>query len=247
VLIGQTSRLRFMTNVANLPLRPPAMLAKTSATLDALSGGRFELGIGGGRLWDRITGLGGPRLTPREVLAATDEAITVIRTLWTPGQVVNIPGAHYSLTDVDTGPAPAHEIGIWLGAAGPRMLELLGRRADGWIAPVATDYDTKAAAQDRIDAAARSAGRAPTDIRRGIQLVGRVSDHVTTIGRPRTGAGTQPIRTTPDGWARIICEFVREERFDTVNFLLEDQEPEQVIRFANEVIPRALAELGQAN
>jgi hypothetical protein len=73
-LLGQTSRLRFMPNVANLPLRPPAMLAKTIATLDLLSDGRFELGLGGGRLWPQITGLGGPRLTPGEVVTALDEA-----------------------------------------------------------------------------------------------------------------------------------------------------------------------------
>src|SRR5882672_4379048 len=115
-MLGQTSRLRFMPNVANLPLRPPAMLAKTSATLDLLSGGRFELGLGGGRLWPQITGLGGPRLSPGEVVTALDEAITVLRTLWTPDRTVNFHGQCYSLTDAQTGPAPAHDIGIWLGA-----------------------------------------------------------------------------------------------------------------------------------
>jgi alkanesulfonate monooxygenase SsuD/methylene tetrahydromethanopterin reductase-like flavin-dependent oxidoreductase (luciferase family) len=63
-LIGQTSRLRLVPNVANLPLRPPAMLAKTSATLDLLSDGRFELGLGGGWLWPQIVGLGGPISAP---------------------------------------------------------------------------------------------------------------------------------------------------------------------------------------
>ena len=72
-LIGQTSRLRFMTNVANLPLRPAQMLAKTSASLDVLSGGRFELGIGAGRAWDQIAGLGGPLRNPREAVAAVSE------------------------------------------------------------------------------------------------------------------------------------------------------------------------------
>src|SRR5947209_7248445 len=91
-LIGQTSRLRFIPDVANLPLRPPAMLAKTSATLDLLSGGRFELGLGGGRLWPQIAGLGGPRLTPGEVVASVGEAIIVLRTLWTPGKIANFQG-----------------------------------------------------------------------------------------------------------------------------------------------------------
>jgi alkanesulfonate monooxygenase SsuD/methylene tetrahydromethanopterin reductase-like flavin-dependent oxidoreductase (luciferase family) len=63
-LLGETSRLRFFTDVANLPLRPAQMLAKTSASLDLLSGGRFELGIGAGRAWPQIAGLGGPQRNP---------------------------------------------------------------------------------------------------------------------------------------------------------------------------------------
>jgi alkanesulfonate monooxygenase SsuD/methylene tetrahydromethanopterin reductase-like flavin-dependent oxidoreductase (luciferase family) len=161
VLIGQTSRLRFITDVANLPLRPPATLARTSATLDLLWGGRFELGLGGGRLWPQIAALGGPVRSPGEIVASVDEAITVIRALWAPGRKANFQGQHYALTGAHTGPAPAHEIGIWLGAAGPRMLDLLGRKADGWIAPLSTDYDTEPAAQNRIDIAARAAGKIP--------------------------------------------------------------------------------------
>jgi alkanesulfonate monooxygenase SsuD/methylene tetrahydromethanopterin reductase-like flavin-dependent oxidoreductase (luciferase family) len=240
-LLGRTSRLRFMPNVANLPLRPPAMLAKTSATLDLLSGGRFELGLGGGRMWPQITGLGGPQLTPGEVVTALDEAITVLRTLWTPDRTVTIEGQCYSLTDAQTGPAPAHEIGIWLGAMGPRMLNLIGRKADGWVAPLGTGYETKPAGQDRIDAAAHSGGRKPTDIRRVIQPVGAVTDRVWTRERPRTGPGVQPIRTTAEGWARIIAEFVHEGRFDTINFVPEHESVEQLTRFATEVIPAARA------
>jgi alkanesulfonate monooxygenase SsuD/methylene tetrahydromethanopterin reductase-like flavin-dependent oxidoreductase (luciferase family) len=220
------------------------MLAKTSATLDLLSDGRFELGLGGGRLWSQIVGLGGPSLSPGEVVSSVDEAITVLRALWTPGRTATFQGQHYSLDDARTGPAPAHDIGIWLGAMGPRMLNLLGRKADGWIAPLGTDYDTKPAAQDRIDTAAQAAGRSPADIRRVIQLVGAVSDRVHTSERPRVGPGNQPIRTTPEGWARIIAEFVHQERFDTINFVPADESVEQLTRFAAEVIPAARAAIG---
>jgi len=68
-----------------------------------------------------------------------------------------------------------------------------------------------------------------------------VTDRAATIERPRSGPGGRPIRTTPDGWARIIAEFVHEERFDTVNFVLEDESVEQITRFALEVIPAARA------
>lgn len=236
-LLGQTGRLRFMPNVANLPMRPAPMLAKASATLDLVSGGRFELGLGAGRSWEQITGLGGPRFAPGETVAAVDEAITVLHELWRPSRTVSFAGRHYPLTAVQTGPAPAHQIGIWLGVGGPRMLNLLGRRADGWVAPLATGYETKLAAQDRIDAAARTAGREPSEIRRVIQLVGSVTDAGQTTMRPRSGPGNQPIRATPEVWAQIITELVAEERFDTVNFIPEDASPQQLGRFAVEVIP----------
>lgn len=236
-LLGQTERLRFMPNVANLPLRPAPMLAKASAALDLLSGGRFELGLGAGRSWQQIASLGGPHFAPGETVTAVDEAITVLHELWRPGRTASVPGRHYPLVEVQTGPAPAHQIGIWLGVAGPRMLDLLGRRADGWIAPLSTGFETKAAAQDRIDAAARTAGREPSEIRRVIQLVGSVTDVAQTTTRPRSGPGNQPIRATPELWAEIITELVVDERFDTVNFVPEDGSPQQLVRFGTEVIP----------
>src|SRR6476646_9488600 len=81
-LLGETKRITFCTDVANLPLRPPAVMAKAAASLDVLSGGRFELGLGGGGLTELITHFGGPRRTPGETVEAVDEAIDVIRLLW---------------------------------------------------------------------------------------------------------------------------------------------------------------------
>ncbi|MFF0050747.1 LLM class flavin-dependent oxidoreductase [Streptomyces sp. NPDC005498] len=238
-LAAQTRTLRFLTDVTNLPLRPAPMLAKTAASIDLLSGGRFDLGLGGGRSWPQIAGLGGPAWTPGETVNAIDEAITVLRTMWRPNSTATFPGKTYTLDGAATGPAPAHLVGIWLGASGPRMLDLLGRRADGWIAPLATPFETKPAAQDAIDAAARAAGRAPEDVRRVIQLVGSVTDSTRPADRPRSGPGSRPLRANPDQWARIIAEFVTEERFDTVNLVPELEQPEQISRFGDEVIPEA--------
>ena len=79
-----TERIGVFPNVANLPLRPPAMLARAAASLDILSGGRVELGIGTGAFWDAISAMGGPRRTAGESVDALREAIAVIRALWTP-------------------------------------------------------------------------------------------------------------------------------------------------------------------
>ena len=169
-------------------------------------------------------------------MAAVSEAIDVLHALWLPGRTITLSGEHYPVI-APTGPAPAHRIGIWLGAVGPQMLDLTGRKADAWIAPLATGYETKPTAQDRIDSAARAAGRDPASIHRVIQLVGIVTGTPHTTSRPRSGHGGQPIRTTPDIWADIIAEFAAEERFDTINLVLEQETSDQLQLFAAEVIP----------
>jgi hypothetical protein len=167
VIAAQTSRVRVSPNVANLPLRPPAVLARSAASLDILSGGRVELGLGAGGFWDPVVAMGGPRREPGEAVAALEEAIRVIRTLWTPGRTERIEGAHYRLVGAKSGPYPVHPIGIWLGAAKPRMLRLVGRLADGWIpsSPWAP-HSALAGFNRTIDEAAVEAGRNPSDIRR---------------------------------------------------------------------------------
>ncbi len=169
VVAARTSRVRVAANVLNLPLRPPAVLARAVASLDILSGGRAELGIGAGAFWDGVAGMGGPRRGAGEAVDALEEAIDVIRALWdteTRGGVRS-DGPHYPLAGAKRGPAPAHDVGIWVGAYKPRMLDLVGRKADGWLpslpylAPGALAEGNAA-----IDAAATRAGRDPAAIRR---------------------------------------------------------------------------------
>src|SRR3954462_11683451 len=79
---AQTEPLRVAPNVLNLPLRQPAVLARSAASLDLLSGGRLELGLGAGAFWDPIVAMGGKKLTPGQAVDALSEAIDVIRQLW---------------------------------------------------------------------------------------------------------------------------------------------------------------------
>src|SRR6266850_3213026 len=69
----RTKRASVFPDVANLPLRPPAVLAKAAASLDILSGGRLELGLGAGGFWEAIKAMGGPLRTPVESVKALEE------------------------------------------------------------------------------------------------------------------------------------------------------------------------------
>ena len=80
-ILAQTDAVRVFADVANLPLRPPAVLAKAAATLDLLSAGRFELGLGAGGYLDAAHAMGAPARTPAESLAALEEAVAVIRAI----------------------------------------------------------------------------------------------------------------------------------------------------------------------
>ncbi|MEA2458480.1 MAG: hypothetical protein QOC95_1452, partial [Thermoleophilaceae bacterium] len=99
VIAARTSRVHVALNVLNLPLRPPAVVARAAASLDILSGGRVELGLGAGAFWDGIEAMGGPRRTPGQSVAALEEAIDVIRALWDVEQprAATVEGTYYRL------------------------------------------------------------------------------------------------------------------------------------------------------
>lgn len=179
-LLARTERIRIFPDVANLPLRGAAMIAKAAASLDIMSGGRFELGLGAGAMWDAVAAMGGPRREPGEAVDALVEAITVIRRLWSGDRGLRVDGVHYRLDGVHGGPVPAHAVGIWLGAIGPRMLRVTGRLADGWIP--SSPYVPPDELLDRhavIDDAAHEAGRAPSDILRLYNINGRITEGPT--------------------------------------------------------------------
>ncbi|MEV0232883.1 LLM class flavin-dependent oxidoreductase [Nonomuraea sp. NPDC050786] len=168
-----TERIRLAANVHPLPLRPPTMLAQAAASLDILSGGRFELALGSGGFRDAIASMGGPRLTPGQAVDALEEGIAIIRAAWDTGAAGDIAhsGEHYQVS-APRGPRPAHDIGIWLGAYKPRMLRVTGRLADGWLPslPYLRSVAELGAGNAVIDEAAAEAGRSPGDIRRLLNL-----------------------------------------------------------------------------
>ena len=236
-LAARTERIRFFPDVGNLPLRNPAVIAKMAATIDLLSGGRFELGLGAGAFWEGIGAMGGPVRSGPESVDALEEAIEVIRLMWSDERTVKVDGKHYTLDGLHPGPKPAHPIGIWLGAYGPRMVRVVGRLADGWIPSIPRlPLEELPPRQDAIDEAARAAGRDPSAIRRIANVSGRIVDGETA------GYLDGPV----EHWVEELVRLVREYRFDGFVMWSSEDPIEQTERFAHEVAPAVRAALGHA-
>lgn len=234
-IVASTTTLRVFPDVACLPLRPPGVLAKTAASLDVLSDGRFELGLGAGAFWDAIEGYGGQRRTPGESLDQLAEAIAVIRALWSGERGLRFEGDYYHLRGVHSGPLPVHDIGIWVGAYGPRALRQLGRLADGWVPSIGADHMPKLAEMNaRVDEGAVEAGRDPATIRRVFNVGGSITD----------GASDGFLNGPVDQWADELAALVTDHRADVL--VLTGPPGDHLRRFAEEVVPATRAALGGA-
>lgn len=234
-LAARTERVALVPTVANLPLRPPAMLAKAAASLDLLSGGRVRLGLGAGAFWDAIVAMGGPRRSPAEAVQALEEAVDVIRAMWSGERSVRVPGDFYALHGSHPGPTPGPHLAIWLGAYGPRMLALTGRKADGWMPSLAyLPVDRAAEAVRRVEAAAAQTGRDPAAIRKVYNLNGLIGD-----------AAQGPFHGPAEQWVEDILSLVEDVGMNAFASWPDRDHRAQIERFAEEVAPEVRAALGR--
>ncbi len=210
---ARTERITLAGNVLNVPMRPAPVLARAAASLDLLSGGRLALGLGAGGFWDPMVAMGVTRRTAWESVDQLGEAIDVIRELWDTSsrQALRYDGRYFQLNGPKRGPAPAHRVPIWLGAYGPRMLQLVGSKADGWLPSLSY---LKPGALERgnriIDEAAVAAGRDPREIRRLLNVPAGKS-------------------------VEELLQYVLEHGVGT--FIISSDHPAELERFAAEVIP----------
>ncbi|MGC4105233.1 MAG: LLM class flavin-dependent oxidoreductase [Thermomicrobiales bacterium] len=226
---ARTERIHVGGNVLNLPLRDPAVLARAVASLDRLSGGRAELGIGAGAFWDGIAAMGGRKLTASEGVRALDEGLEIIRQIWDTSVRggVRVDGEFYRVSGAKRGPAPAHDIGIWVGAYKPKMLDLVGRKATGWLPSLSylpggvADLEAMNA---RIDAAAVGEERQPDEIRRMLNISGGFSQaHEGFLQGP------------PEAWAEDLAQTAL--TYGISDFILAADDPALVELFATAIVP----------
>ncbi len=229
-LAAHTSRVHLATNVLGLPFRLPALTAKMAESLSRLSNGRLILGLGGGGSNAEFAGLGAPVRTPAEKVEALEEAMAVIRGVWSESPFT-FEGRHYRNDAALVEPKPDRPIPIWLGTYGPRALELTGRVADGWLPSMGPATPDEARSKMRVvRAAAERAGRDPDSLDYAYNVSVR-------IGGPPPDDPETRVAGERDEVIERLLELL-EIGFTVLNFWVGGRREEQQERLATEVVPQ---------
>ncbi|WP_055588980.1 LLM class flavin-dependent oxidoreductase [Streptacidiphilus griseoplanus] len=227
-LAADTNRISLFTDVSDLQLRPPTMLAKVAASLSVLTDGRIQLGVGGGAFADGIASMGGLPRRGEQMVAFTEESLGLMREALAGG-AVQLQSPNHSVSGYRAGPVPPKPVEIWLGAQGPKMLAVAGRSADGWVSPlnIYVPPEQVPSRQHLIDEAATAAGRTPKSIRRIYNVIG-------VIGAGRRGQG---LVGDVHQWVDTLTEWAVVLGFDTFVFWPVVNPESQLALFASEVVP----------
>ncbi|HEY4022780.1 MAG TPA: LLM class flavin-dependent oxidoreductase [Pseudonocardiaceae bacterium] len=189
-LAARTTRLRLGVIVTSNRLRPPAVLAKMAATVDVISAGRLNFGIGaGGSAVSDPNGLAMVRrefdaygidiVPPRTAVAALAEACALIKRMWTENEPFDFTGEHYQLTGAVCAPKPVQQPRppIMIGSGGERFgLRVVAEHADIWNCPIWGGGDELRRKSAILDEHCAAIGRDPATITRSVQLLLRSPD-----------------------------------------------------------------------
>jgi probable F420-dependent oxidoreductase len=187
-----TSTIRLGVAVVNHPFASPLLLAKQAATVDVLSGGRLDLGIGSGWLPEEFTGSGVPMANRG---ARADEYVAALRAVW--GGAAGYQGDFFTIPAGRQDPPPVQHPGppILIGGMSRAAMERAGRLGDGWVTASSADLSVIAESAKVVQSAARAAGRGPSRIVcRGVVRPGKLSINKTTGNRVLLSGSYEQIR-----------------------------------------------------
>jgi alkanesulfonate monooxygenase SsuD/methylene tetrahydromethanopterin reductase-like flavin-dependent oxidoreductase (luciferase family) len=228
-IAARTRRVHVATNVLGLPFRLPALTAKMAESLDRLSNGRLILGLGAGGSDAEFAGMGAPVRSPAEKVEALEEALVVIRGVWSASPFA-FDGRHYRTDEALVEPKPSRGIPLWLGTYGPKALALTGREADGWIPSMGPTTPSEVAAKMRsVRAAAEGAGRDADALDYAYNLSVR-------IGGPPPEDPERRVAGEPDEVIERLLVFL-ELGYTVLNFWIGGRREEQAERLATEILP----------
>jgi alkanesulfonate monooxygenase SsuD/methylene tetrahydromethanopterin reductase-like flavin-dependent oxidoreductase (luciferase family) len=216
-----TSHVRIGLLVTGITYRNPALLAKIATTVDHLSNGRLEFGIGAAWAANEHEMYGISGLDHRVGLFS--EGLQIIRSLWTEERT-DFDGRYYKMSNAVANPKPVQNPypPIWVGSSGPAMLKLTARHADVWNVggSAGRDVEGAIAASQQLDEACAAIGRDPNEIRRSVQMPAG-EDPAEIVARARGFAeagfteiiimlsgGSMPTNADPVKTASMLAEAV---------------------------------------
>ena len=227
-LAARTSRMQVAVLVSGNTYRHPVLLAKQAVTLDHITGGRVELGIGAGWYEAEHRKFGWDFPTAGERVDMLDEALQVIRSLLTQRRTT-FHGEHYRLDDAPFQPKPVQErLPIMIGGQKRRMMGLVARHADIWS--IDNGPDEMRESGDMLEAACAEFGRDPAEIRRSAFVVAR-------------RAGREPWNSLDDFLA-VLNAYI-DASASEVYFKMPDQAQWDLLREVGAILPRLRAEYAQ--
>jgi alkanesulfonate monooxygenase SsuD/methylene tetrahydromethanopterin reductase-like flavin-dependent oxidoreductase (luciferase family) len=227
-VFGATSSIQVFTDVINLSLRQPAVVAKAAWSLEAMAPGRLKLGIGSGGVWDAIAGIGGPVWSPREAFEHVEDAVSICRLIWSGEAKVSFAGHHHVLSDATPPPAPPRPIDLWIGCGKPTMRRLVAREADGWIPNGdGIEPENLRRASDHLDQELAAVDRPPHEVRR----------ICNTIMKKLQPKSERFLFGPAEQWVDELSALAIDFGFDTFVFGDRDTTEEHLHRFAETVVP----------
>jgi F420-dependent oxidoreductase-like protein len=247
-MAAHTTRLRCGIIVCGVTYRHPAVLANIAATIDHVSGGRMELGLGAAWNADEHEqyGIPFPRLGVR--MDMLDEACRIVKALWTE-QTATVVGEHFAVRDAWCEPKPVQSpLPLWIGGSGEkRTLRIVAEHADGWN----TFHGDVATYQHKLDVLAghcADVGRDPAEIRKQIVLRAILADteaEATDAARERAEAAGVPVEQLVDGMVvgtaeQCAARLEDHRRLGVADFLVLARPPADertIALFAREVAP----------
>ncbi|ACY97900.1 MULTISPECIES: TIGR03619 family F420-dependent LLM class oxidoreductase [Thermomonospora] len=211
-LAGLTSRIRLGVAVVNLPFYSPVLLAKQAATLDQVSGGRLELGLGLGWMPQEFTATGA---SMQRRGARAEEFLAALRSLWTE-EISSYAGEFYTIPPSRLEPKPLQRPAppILLGGKSAPALRRAGRLADGWISSSTADLTTIGEQIELVRTAAAEAGRDPDALRFVCRGAVRVRPDAGADRPPLTGSYEQLRADFADLAAQGVTELFVDLNFD---------------------------------
>jgi F420-dependent oxidoreductase-like protein len=255
-LAVETQRARLGCLVFYVGYRNPALLAKAATTLDHLSGGRFELGIGAGwHQWEaHAYGYDFPPVATR--LDMLDEAATIIRSMLTR-QRTTFDGRHFRVTDASCLPRPLQAtLPLWIGGVGEkRTLRLVAKHADGWNAAYVSPQQY-ARLSAILDSHCEALSRDPQSVRRAVNVAFNLAVDRRGVEREASqlqqqwGPAAERIAQgallgTPTEATDRILQYARAGATDINIALRSPFDAEALDAYIEDVMPRVRRELGQ--